>query len=179
MKIEGYSLNSLVDYMDYLDTEFKTTTKLYPNRMYTYDYKFSQDYPYKELKFYDWKPLVYIFEIRGKYAIGMNFHHIPPKARQIWFDRVEKLSKRLDNNIRIKGLGGRPVYKIHGLNYPRVYQVLQKSKISIRKYRFDRMSNVRDVDLRKFREVSSFFANTYFDVDISDIRKRYNIYKPK
>lgn len=179
MKVEGYNLQSIRDYMKFLRDNFKLTRSMRPGRFYTYNYNFSRDYPFEELKYYDFQPFVYIFEVSGKYAIGINFHHIPVKARMMWFDRIERLSKRLDTTIRLKGLGGRPVYRLYGLNYPAVYQVLRKSKIAIRKYRLDRMVQIRAIDIRKFREVSSFFARTYFAVGIKEIIGRYQKYIPK
>jgi len=178
MKPDGYSLRSISDYFKYLRTNFKFTRKIVPGRMYSYHYNFSKEYPREEVRLYDYEPLVFIFEVRGKYALGMNFHHMPPKPRMIWFDRISKLSRRLDETVRIRGLGGQPVYRIYGLNYPKVYQVLRKTKVAIRKYRLDRITNARAIDLRKFKEVSAFFARTYFDANIADIRMRYNKFVP-
>jgi hypothetical protein len=176
--LEGYNIKSVTDYLKYLRTNFNKDTIIRPGRFYSYHYDFSRDYPIKELRFYDFEPLIFCFETFGNYFLGLNFHHIPPKSRQIWFDRIEKISKELNTVVKMRGLGGRPIYRIYGLNYPKVYQVLRKSKIAIRKYRKDRVYHLRAIDIRKFREVSSFFANTYFDINVNEIISRYNKFRP-
>lgn len=167
------------EYLKYIKDNFKLTGNINAGRFYHYFYNFSREYPWKELKFYDFFPLTFIFERDGKYALGLNFHHLSEKPRHIWLDRVRKLSKQLDEQIKIKGLGGRPVYKIYNLDYPRVYKILMKSKIGIRRYRLDRISQLRAVDLAQLDETMKWISKTYMGVTIKQIQKRYLQYKPR
>jgi len=179
MQLEKPNYNNIRAYLNYLKS-FKLTNSLYPGRFYAYSYNFKKDYPWDELKFYDYMPLTYIWEIDQKTntAIGMNFHHMPVKARLLWINRIKQLSKHYGEEIRIKDYESRPVYKIQGLNYPRVYKVLMKSKIAIRRYKLDKMFYLRNVDLGSIDDVMRYYAKTYVAVNINHIKSRYSEYKP-
>lgn len=173
------SYTNVNEYLKYIKENFKTVGNVSAGKFFCFFYNFSREYKWSELKFYDFFPLSFIFERDGKYAIGMNFHHVPERPRHIWIDRVRKISKHLDEQIMIKGLGGRPVYKIYNLNYPRVYKILMKSKIAIRRYRLDRISQLRAVDLAQLDETMKWVSKTYMGVTIKQIQQRYLNYKPK
>jgi len=173
-------------YMDYLKT-FKLTQSIFPGRFYTYNYKFRKDYDWDDLKFYDFMPLAFIFEIdpQTNSAIGMNFHHMPVKARILWLNRLKKLAGQWEKlqvtdkeAFGFKTQSNRPVYKITGLNYPRVYKILMKSKIAIRRYKLDKMFYLRNIDIGSLDEAMNYFAKTYVAVDINAIKSRYANYNP-
>jgi len=166
-------------YLNYLKT-FKLTNSIYPGRFYGYTYNFRKDYDWNELKFYDYMPLSFIFEIDPKTnsALGINFHHMPVRPRLLWINRVKQIAKRFEEEIQIKDYNSRPVYKIKGLNYPRVYKILLKSKIAIRRYKLDKMFYLRNIDLGNIDEVMRYYAKTYVAVNIDNIKQRYSDYKP-
>lgn len=173
--------NSVGAYHRYL-MNFPRTGNIQVGRFFTYLYDFSKDYPYKELKYYDFEPLTFIFSIGpGEYFTGINFHHIPVRPRLLWLNRVIKLARRVDNNIstRFTGGTGRPVYRIYGLNYPLVYRILFKSKIAIRRYRFDRVSLLRAIPVNDVDQVMRYYARTYYGVGYEQIVSRYKKYRPR
>jgi hypothetical protein len=170
--------NSIQSYLKLL-RKFPRTGQLQVGRFYCFSYKFLEEYDWEILRHFDFLPLTYIFSRTVKHAIGINFHQIPPLPRQIWLSRVKQISQHVGEPIEIRGLlGGRPVYKIRGLNYPRVWQILRKTKVAIRKYRVNEIHQLRSIDLRVIDEVMKYFANTYVSSNIQNIRKRYNQYRP-
>ncbi len=168
------------DYKQYLE-RFPRTGALKVGSFYSYAYNFQLNYEWDELKFYDHMPLTFIFAIdtEHNHAIGINFHHMPVRPRLLWLNRVKTIAKHVQEEIQIRGLGGRPVYKISGLNYPRVYKVLAKSKIAIRRYRLNEIRFLRKIDVRFIDEVMRYYARTWLGVNIDQIRNRYLKYKVK
>ena len=166
--------------MNYLKG-FKMTNRIYPGRFYAYNYNFKKDYDWDDLKFYDYMPLTFIFEIDPKTntALGINFHHIPVRPRILWLNRVKQIAEMFDEEIKIKDYTKRPVYKISGLDYPRVYKVLLKSKIAIRRYKLNKIHYLRNIDIASIDEVMHYYAKTYVAVGISEIANRYSSYRPK
>lgn len=182
MQSKNRQYASIVAYHRYLK-KFKYVGNILPGRFYAYVYDFSKDYPYEELKFYDFEPISFIFEIlpESNSFLGLNFHHMaPPQVRLLWLNRVIKFARLIDDPIQTKFTGGtgRPVFKIGGLNYPRVYQVLRKSKIAIRRYRMDRVSMLRAIPVNEIDEVMRYYSRTYYGTGIKQIIARYQNYKP-
>jgi len=172
------NFKSISDYRHYIKETFDRIGTVRAGRFYLYFYNFATDYPWDELKFYDWMPLTYVWERDKTHFIGMNFHHMPVRPRLLWMGRVRKLAKQIDEAIAIKGLGGQPIWKIRNLNYPRVYQILRKSKIAIRRYRLDRVKDLRAVDIRYVEDVMHWIARTYMGVSVKTMTSRYLEYKP-
>lgn len=171
--------NSIAAYHRYL-MQFPKTGNLQVGRFYAYLYNFSKDYPFEELKYYDFEPLTFVFSIGpGEYFTGINFHHMPVRPRILWLNRVIKMARRVDTDIstRFTGGTGRPVWRIYGLNYPKVYKVLFKSKIAIRRYRFDRVGMLRTIPINDIDQVMHYYARTYYASNIKQIANRYRKYR--
>jgi len=176
--VKAPNYGGINDYVKYLKTEFKPEGTIIPGRFYTMNYKFSLDYKDDKLKFYDFMPLYYCFEKWDGGVVGMNFHHMPIQARTVWLDRVRNMSSQIDAMIPYIDFRNPRIYRIPGLNYPQVYKLLMKTKIAIRRYRYDRMYDVRAVPLQNVWEVLHFYSRTYFGCTIKDIDQRWLHYNP-
>ena len=180
-KSEVPNYKSLPEYIKFLKTELpQPVNKIYPGRFYCYNYKFAMDnIPYSKLKFYDYMPLIYCFEVKQFGWVGINFHHMPVDARNFWLNKLIKLSEKVEEQIRYVDVENKRLYKIPNFNYPKCYMILKKSKIAIRQYLTKRAKNLRPVPLWLIRDVMQFYARTYYGVGINQIDARYRAYRPK
>lgn len=147
---------------------------------YAYKYFFHKTYPYEELKFYDWYPLIFCFGIRqpevnftkdsGQYFYGLNLHHIPVAARRYWLSRVKQIaSKQFET-------GGYKILPIR--NYEQLLKAMKKAKIGVRKYRFEAVKDLRKVSLDEIDGLMEWYSKTYYGVTINEIQARYRNFKP-
>lgn len=179
--IQNYKYSDISEYFKFLNYSFERTNNIQVGKFYSFTYHFDfWKYGWDNVKFYDWYPFSFIFEINAEknYAVGLNFHHIPLIPRQIWLKRVLKLGSSIGSKVRIVQFGGRPVFKISGLNYPLVYKVLRKSKIAIRRYNLHKMEDIRAIPIKYVEETLRYYAKTYYGVGINQIWRRYNDYNP-
>jgi hypothetical protein len=166
-------LNNLSSYRKYIRENLKVTKDFKLGGFYSYNYKFSLDYEFDKLKFFDWLPISFIMNINmeKKTFVGLNLHHMPVKSRQIWLSR---LKKRYPNKFEIGGIKLLRELADEDL----ATKLLLKSKIAIRNYRFDRVRDLRIISLDQIEEIIRFYSNTYFAVNMNQINNRYNQYIP-
>jgi len=164
---------NIVEYIKYLQS-FKRASIIRPGYFYVYEYDFMTHYPIEELKFYDYMPLSFVFTIiNGKdrrYFQGLNFHHMPVKARQWWLAKVKTMARTYFDR------GG--FRRIPGLDYAALSKIMRKGKFGVRNYRFESVRNLREVPLNDLDEVLKFYAKTYYAVTIGQIQVRYNSFRP-
>jgi len=172
---------SLADYVLYLKENFNTTSKIYEGRFYSFLYKFERKgIKWEKLKYYDIHPFPFIFRLEKDRCYGINFHHASLVGRHDWLERVVKLSKDLSSTIHWIDLDNRRLFKINTLRYPQVYKILLRMKMTIRCYRYDRMSLIRPIPLWQVPEIMNYYANTWLAVNQANIEKRWKetrIYK--
>jgi hypothetical protein len=164
-------LRNIRSYLKFLDATAIPATTIGLGKFYSYWYKFDTNVDYDELKFYDYFPLVYAFGYTKNGFYGLNFHHLPPKARQIWLSRIIDISP---DNFDKEGETQMPY-----LDCPSVYRIMIKSKIGVRRYRYDRLNTLRVIERQHINNTMKFVAKTYFNVGINQIRARYLNYRPK
>jgi hypothetical protein len=164
---------SILEYIEYLDS-FKKTSKISSGYFYTYHYNFHKHYPIEELKFYDWRPLSFVFSIVNEdkpYFYGLNFHHLPVKARQWWLRKVKSAASSYFEQ------GG--IRRIPGLNYNTLQKIMKKGLFGVRKYRFEAVKELRIIRLEDLDEIMKFYGRTYYGVTIKQIQARYSKFRPK
>jgi hypothetical protein len=171
-KIIKMDYGSIVEYNRYLNG-FKRAKTLRAGYFYVYKYNFYKNYPIQELKYYDYRPLVFIFNVtnreNGKYFIGINFHHLPVKARQFWLRKLQSIAKRYFN------MGG--VQRIPGLNYDTLQKVMKKSIFGVRQYRANAIKDLREIPLDKLEDIMKFYAKTYYGITIREVQAKYNQFR--
>lgn len=158
----------ITEYISYLKT-FKRSATIRPGYFYLYNYAFYEHYPIEELKFYDYWPLTFVFQImrkpQGQYFLGMNFHHMPVKARQYWLNRVKRMARVYFEK------GG--VRRLPAFNYDNATKVMRKGKLTVRQYRNEAVRNLRIVPLEELDTLMKFYAKTYYGVTIAQVRAKY------
>jgi len=157
--------SSFNNYLEYLKSNFRINSVIRKGHFYTYLYKFGKDYPDDILKYFDWWPLTFIFDVNydKKYFVGMNLHHMPVLSRQIWVSRLKKVSaENFENNKQ-------PIR----INYPSLISMFKKSGFIVRNYRMDRVNLLRKVQLNSVDEVVRYYSDTYYKVSYEQSANRY------
>lgn len=158
-------------YHKYLKETGIPSSRVITGRFYTYSYLFDKTKKdFKDLKYYDVFPLVFVYEQRGQNFMALNFHHIPPKARAIWLSRARFLSEYLiENDRRVTNL----------TNFNTLYAMYKKaSSASVRQYKKERVRNLRRVESENLDEIMAFIANTYFGISVPQMISAYKIHVP-
>lgn len=176
----GYG--NVTDYIKWINHNFKLTNTLECFKFYTMQYDFATDKEkWEKLKFYDILPLFFVCQIfsNKKYCIGCNLHHIPVTARMEWLNKFREISDKINEIIPYLDYGKNRTDRFSNMIYPLVWKMMPKTKIFIRRYNFERIHYLRNVNLALLDEVSKFWSSTYLGVSIASINKRYLNYKPK
>lgn len=176
---EGYG--NVEEYIAWINRNFKRTDKLECFKFFTMQYDFAETYPFKELKFYDILPFFFCCQIfpDKKYAIGINMHHVSVQNRLQYFEKFAAISKQLNSVIPFFDYAENKTYKFPNMVYPLVWKIMPKMKIAIRRYNFERIHFLREVNLSLMSECAKFWSSTYMGVSIASIDQRYLNYKPK
>jgi len=169
----------IVEYNNFLKT-FPRASKIQTGYFYTYSYEFKTNYPKSELKYYDFKPLCFIFKrfkferkvekTQGVCSVGLNFHHLPIKARQWWLNKIKVVAFKYFEK------GG--IIKIPGLNEDTLPRIMKKSSFGFRNYDEINISNLRQIRLEDLDEVMKFYGKTYYGVTIKQIQAKYANFIP-
>lgn len=161
---------NLQTYLQYLKDTGIPSSRVITGRFYTYSYMFDKSRDFSELKFYDVYPLVFVYKQRGQNFMALNFHHIPPKAREIWLSRARFLSGYLlENDRRVTNL----------TNFNQLYNMFKKaSTASVRQYKKERVRHLRRVEAENLDEIMKFISNTYFGISVPAMISRYKLILP-
>lgn len=164
-------------YIQFLRKNYKRTKIIHRGFLYTYPYFFNRAPGFKEedfekIKFYDFFPLVFVFDVnrKNKTFVGLNFHHLPVKSRQIWLKRVQKIRK----NIFEREGTNRVILKYNTLKF-----LVKKSMFGIRQYRFDRIGELRMIPNQDWEKLFSLYGRTYYGVSLRQIEDKYKRFVPK
>lgn len=173
------SLDNVIEYIKILDS-LKAASTIRGGYFYTYKYNFYKHYPFEELKFYDWRPLIFCFGVKNPkanfekgsspYFYGLNFHHMPVAARRYWLNKVQKMASAYFDKGGYK--------RLPGINYEALLNIMKKAKIGIRKYRFEAVNDLKMVALDELDYLMEWYATTYYAVTIKQIQARYANFKP-
>jgi hypothetical protein len=130
---------------------------------------------FEETRFYDWFPLCFIYDAyksKDHELIyrGLNFHHIPVRARRLWMTRLRKFigDDELNDDERIKQM----------IQYKELFYLFRKATFGIRQYRRDRMFEIRRVPANKLDDYMSFASKTYFSATLSEVGLNYKDFIP-
>lgn len=164
---------SIVEYKDFVMDRAERARAIHVGHFYTFHYRFYTHYPPEELKYYDYFPLVFIFERRktkeGKIVYyGLNFHHMPVRSRQIWLARINKIyGNSLENGDRITRFG-----------YRDLFALFKKSIGSIRQYRQEGILNLYRIPTPELRDIMTQATDTYYGVTLAEVRTKYQAFIP-
>lgn len=100
----------------------KVATRPQVGRMYTYVY----DAKYKKkLPYWDRFPLIIMLDVSATHQLGLNLHYIPPKARQVFIEKILHLLSQ-------KNFGPKAYFKINWQAVKRVPGADKMIKMYIR-----------------------------------------------
>jgi hypothetical protein len=165
--------NETINYTSLQDYQKIATTKgirsaIVPGYYYTFDYFFDKDnddYDEEELKYWDTKPLVLIYDQNvtkdgKKTFFGFNFHMLPIEERE----RILGPATTSDDRTIQKS----------GANWETAGKGNKKLGFAVRQYRSDRIRNIYKVGPNGFRELCKFKAPTYYRSTYTQITQKFN-----
>lgn len=165
-------------YIQFLRKNFKRESAVRTGFMYSYNYLFTdaddfEDKKYDDVKFYDFNPLTFVYEIKPKTKtfFGINFHHMPIQPRLLWLNRVKKLNER---PFEKEGAN-----RLFGMRYNVLKLLFKKSTVAVRQYHFTRVKELRIVPNVDWETVMNIYSRTYYGVRLNDIENRYRRFVPK
>ena len=174
---DGQYIN-INEYILYLRKNFRRSNNLKTGLMYSYQYMFNKDpkfqkADYDKVKFYDFCPLTFVFDINSDTDtfFGLNFHHLPIKARRLWLTRVMKISK-----IQFRKPGAN---RIPFLMYHQLKSMFRKSTFGVRQYKWDRIKDMRIIPNERWEEVIEYYSRTYYGVTLRAVQNKYRMFIPK
>lgn len=162
----------------FIKEECSTDRKILKGCFYTYHYDYHQTpeliakVPVDILKLYDGRPVVYIMDSyktkNGELRFwGINFHFMPPKARNIWLAGVDKLAKEdMKKNRRLK------------LRADILSKVFPKTKICFRQYDPKKIFHINTIDTNKLKEIFKYTPYSHESYIPSTIFKKFELYQP-
>jgi hypothetical protein len=178
MKISDYRYTRLREYERFLRLNFEPCKTINVNRFYVYFYKFSLAYKLDILKYFDFRPLVWIFRVNKTHAWGINMHKLSVEGRLEWMSRIRKLSEDINDKLALINFDDGRYYRIPGISYPKIIKIFKKAKIAIHCYKLENIIQPRRVQLSTFSEAALFRANTYFNCTYKEIAMRFKRYIP-
>lgn len=171
--LRGFEEVNLQEYVSFIRKSnlLKRTGQVREGFFYTYFYFFRTDQvKMDKLRFYDRFPLILCLQVLPNgYFIGINFHHIPVFARNFILNRMNRSFPRQFNTNGYNKLN---------INIQSLLAFLKKSKIAVRKYKFDRVRELRSVENVIIKDLAQFSGRTYFRATITAINNRYRNYNP-
>jgi hypothetical protein len=166
-KTRETELSGLRNKVHYLKVmSFLTPANIIRNNLFfAYNYKFqTRGVPFKKLAFYDWFPLVYVFDVSygTRHFRALNFHHLPVRLRLIWLTRVKRLYKAKFPTDPKKRNYDKPIQI--PLSYRRIVSLLYQSTFAVRQYRMDRVRLLKVVSNNEIDHLLLYHSNTYYAV---------------
>lgn len=174
-------LKRLPSYLKYTREQGEETSLVRPGFFYTYNYRFNLNpmFPklsFEEIRFYDWFPLSFIYDAYKEKATGklvyrgLNFHHLPVRARRLWLTRLRKVIGEDEFNEDMQ---------IHQMvDYDKLFYLFRKATFGVRNYRRERMFNIKRVSHNKIDDYMSFASKTYFSSTLTQVGLNYKDFIP-
>jgi len=175
---ENRGLGHLTHYKKYIEF-FDRATIIISGYMYAYYYMFQRKgVPLDRLRFYDWWPLTFVFQVdyKERRFYGLNFHHLPVRTRLIWLARIKRLYQAKFPTDETKRNFLTP--KRIPMTYKRLVLILIKSKYGVRQYRMDRVRKLRIVPNTQWEQAMRYFPKTYYQVSYDQKVNAYNKFNP-
>ena len=140
--------------------------------LYTYNYNFDVTGDFDKIRHYDWMPVCLCYKIRPEVNtfFGLNFHHLPVKARTVWLARAKRLWGK---KFPTRGKNVNTPMKVN-VSYTRILSILYGAKLGVRQYRFDRVNDIRIVPNSQWYTLFRYHANTYLKSSYEKKVKLYN-----
>jgi hypothetical protein len=163
------------DYIKYLHENSERVGTLQLGAFYTYNYDFYKDKrPYEEVKFYDRIPLIFLFDFKkakngSNLFIGLNFHHLPVKARQIWLSRIRSYYTQLMESNK----------RLNTIDYKQLFYVHKKAILGVRQYRLEAVSRNRRIATTDLDEILKYYSKTYYGVTYDQVANKYRTTKAR
>jgi hypothetical protein len=142
-----------------------------------YDYKAPPDtiskVPKHILDFYDGRPVTFIFGgYRAKrnnkiLMVGVNFHFLPLRTRQLWIFALEKVSP---NSFSTGSKVKIPAELLRSLIY--------KTKYGFRQYDINKIRALRKIKFADVRDIMRFIPPTHEGKQYYQIEQAYKLYNP-
>lgn len=170
-----YKFNNLKSYLKLVQT-FPKAPFPKAGQFICFNYFFHLNPLYKDRpdlkKYLDFFPLDLCIAVQPKKKSFMciNFHALPLKAREFLLKILKRTYPSQMENDRIR---------IPGLSYKKLFRMLKKIGVSVRKYIFQRVRQLRYVPGDQLEIALKFFAQTWYASNYRGIQSRYNKYRPK
>lgn len=171
--------DSISEFDNWINKNTKAVNKIIAGNFYTmkYDYKAPPDtisrVPKEILDFYDGRPVAFIFsgykaKSNGKILmVGLNFHFLPLRTRQIWISALQKISPNsFKNNSRI-------IIPEHLIR-----EMIKKTKWGFRQYDINKIKRLNKIDFKDIRDILRFTPPTHEGKQYFQIEQAYKLYNP-
>lgn len=169
--------NNLREFLDYARNNLKKINIPKAGELIYMNYFFYLNSLYKlhpeKKKYLDFFPcdLVLAVQPQKHTMICVNFHALPVITRQILIARLKKdYPNPFDDKPRIR---------IPGMSYRKILKYLKRIGVSIRKYRFERIKDLRVISSDQIDTILKFYPQTYYQSTYNKIVSNYNNFKPK
>jgi hypothetical protein len=168
---------NLKEYLNFIRNNLKRVGKPKVGGWYSFNYFFHTNPDFQKVKpelkkTYDFFPCDLCISIspKSKSMMCINFHRLPVKTRQIFIARLKKAfgEHKFEKD---------PI-KLPGVNYKKLCRYLLKLGVTIRRYRFSRIKDLREINPDAMEDIMKFYSNTYYRSNIKGIQALYNNYRP-
>jgi hypothetical protein len=152
---------NLQEYLEQIRVVGKPATpfSMIEDTFYVMEYEFSLDYDERVVATFDLFPLFYKIglDTKNQNFIGLNFHHLPVKIRQLILDTA------FNNPTTLNKL----TYNIAKS------MIQQKVHKCVRNYKFERIRWIRKINTEEANKLIMYASNTYLDSSYADMVRRY------
>lgn len=160
--------NQFASFDNYLTEVYKNSRpgkRVIAGNFYAFEYRFDKTQAFEKIKAWDKYPLIYTIAKVGDNYLGLNFHHLPVKARRIWFSRFNRLNNISDKNRRVK------------IMYSLLKTLYTKALFAIRLYNPKNIFYMRRIETPKLPLLFEYYSNTYYGINIEQMEFNFNNYK--
>ncbi len=171
MAEKKYNYRSESDYLNFIK-DFPSASFPSAGFFYVQTYMFTENPKFKDLpkdkkKFYDFAPVNICLSVNpeeGTFTC-LNWHFLTVEARKLLLGKFLKVYPKLED---------KPRAKIPSMNYEALKSFLKKAaRLGVRKYRFERVIDLRVVPGDKVEELMNFIANFYYASSYNQAANRY------
>jgi hypothetical protein len=123
-------------------------------------------------KYLDFFPLDLCIAVQPakKTFLCINFHALPLRVRSILLNKLKQIYPAKFDQERVR---------IPGINYKKLFRLLKKIGISVRRYIFERVRKMTYIPGDQLDLALKYYTNTWYKTNITGITNRYNNFKPK
>jgi hypothetical protein len=154
---------SINEYLDFINSTYQKSKYPRIGGLYVFGYLFNQNKKFdshqKNIKFYDFYPLTFIYNIdpKNQQFTGFNLHKIPPQSQKHWVNLLKKYAS--DET---------PIPE----NFVKLKEIFDKSN-AVHKYEMRRVRNFMEIPFEEWSNISNHYANTTFSATTKEIEAKY------